>query len=289
MDKPFQTYDDVTDASTCAPRLAALRAELARRGTGRIYRAALRRASGRILSPNRAERLAWLTAFTGSAGCSDGADATRRRSSSMAATRFRCASRPIPACSSHAIWWRKGRRAGFETHFPEGRKAGLRPVAAHRSMAVEAAESRGRKSRRQLVACESNPIDAVWSDQPAPPLERAAKPHAHEPRRAKQRESKRMRLAEDLKKARRRSGSHHHGRIRSAGCSTSVAATCRTRLSRWPLRFCTQDGGADLSWMPENRRPELMKHLGNAVRVRAAKRIRAGAGCDEGQKVLADP
>ena len=32
MDKPFQTYDDTSDPATCAPRLAALRAELARRG-----------------------------------------------------------------------------------------------------------------------------------------------------------------------------------------------------------------------------------------------------------------
>ena len=32
MDKQFQTYDDTSDAATCAPRLAALRAELASRG-----------------------------------------------------------------------------------------------------------------------------------------------------------------------------------------------------------------------------------------------------------------
>ena len=32
MDKPFQTYDDTSDAATCAPRLAALRAELKQRG-----------------------------------------------------------------------------------------------------------------------------------------------------------------------------------------------------------------------------------------------------------------
>ena len=32
MDKPFQSYDDQSDAATCAPRLAALRAELKARG-----------------------------------------------------------------------------------------------------------------------------------------------------------------------------------------------------------------------------------------------------------------
>ena len=32
MDKPFQTYDDISDPATCAPRLRALRAELDKRG-----------------------------------------------------------------------------------------------------------------------------------------------------------------------------------------------------------------------------------------------------------------
>ncbi len=69
MDKngPFQTYDDTSDAATCAPRLAALRAELAKRGLDGFVVPHSDQHMGEYL-PAHAERLAWLTAFTGSAG-----------------------------------------------------------------------------------------------------------------------------------------------------------------------------------------------------------------------------
>src|SRR5580692_12617461 len=69
MDKngPFQTFDDVADAATCAPRLAALRAELKARGLDGFVVPHSDEHMGEYL-PARAERLAWLTAFTGSAG-----------------------------------------------------------------------------------------------------------------------------------------------------------------------------------------------------------------------------
>src|SRR5258705_518521 len=66
MDKPFQTYDDTSDAATCAPRLAALRAELAKRGLDGFVVPHSDQHMGEYL-PAYAERLAWLTAFTGSA------------------------------------------------------------------------------------------------------------------------------------------------------------------------------------------------------------------------------
>src|SRR5579863_3294727 len=69
MDKngPFQLYDDVSDAATCAPRLAALRAELKKRGLDGFVVPHSDEHQSEYL-PARAERLAWLTAFTGSAG-----------------------------------------------------------------------------------------------------------------------------------------------------------------------------------------------------------------------------
>src|SRR3569833_177298 len=67
MDKPFQSYDDVSDAATVAPRLAALRAGLAKRGLDGFVVPHSDEHQGEYL-PARAERLAWLTAFTGSAG-----------------------------------------------------------------------------------------------------------------------------------------------------------------------------------------------------------------------------
>src|SRR6266700_2423583 len=69
MDKmpPFQSFDDQSDAATCAPRLAVLRAELAKRGLDGFLVPRADEHQGEYV-PKRAERLAWLTAFTGSAG-----------------------------------------------------------------------------------------------------------------------------------------------------------------------------------------------------------------------------
>src|SRR5690242_19594961 len=67
MDKPFQSFDDVSDAATGAPRLAALRAELKKRGLDGFVVPHADEHMGEYLPP-KAERLAWLTAFTGSAG-----------------------------------------------------------------------------------------------------------------------------------------------------------------------------------------------------------------------------
>jgi Xaa-Pro aminopeptidase len=67
MNKPFQTFDEQSDASQCAPRLAALRAELKRRGIDGFLVPRADEHQGEYV-PKRAERLAWLTGFTGSAG-----------------------------------------------------------------------------------------------------------------------------------------------------------------------------------------------------------------------------
>src|SRR5437763_2385897 len=69
MDKttPFQSFDDQSDAATCAPRLSALRAELAKRGLDGFLVPRSDEHQGEFV-PKRAERLAFLTGFTGSAG-----------------------------------------------------------------------------------------------------------------------------------------------------------------------------------------------------------------------------
>ena len=57
MDKPFQSYDDQSDAATCGPRLAALRAELKARGLDGFVVPHSDEHMGEYL-PARAERLA---------------------------------------------------------------------------------------------------------------------------------------------------------------------------------------------------------------------------------------
>src|SRR5438105_7116659 len=63
----FQSFEDPPEAAASAPRVAALRTELARRNlTGFIVPRADRHQNEYV--PAAEERLAWLTGFTGSAG-----------------------------------------------------------------------------------------------------------------------------------------------------------------------------------------------------------------------------
>src|SRR3712207_7891286 len=67
MPSRFQLFDDSADPSQGAPRIAKLRAELVRRGyAGFIVPRSDEHQSEYV--PKNAERLAWLTGFTGSAG-----------------------------------------------------------------------------------------------------------------------------------------------------------------------------------------------------------------------------
>src|SRR5215475_10048313 len=63
----LQTFEDPTDGAATGPRVAALRAELARRGLGGFVIPHADRYQNEYL-PASEERLAWLTGFTGSAG-----------------------------------------------------------------------------------------------------------------------------------------------------------------------------------------------------------------------------
>src|SRR5215475_6251232 len=63
----FQTFDDSTETSDTASRLAALRAELGRRGLDGFVVPHADRHQNEYLAPSE-ERLAWITGFTGSAG-----------------------------------------------------------------------------------------------------------------------------------------------------------------------------------------------------------------------------
>src|SRR5256885_16395015 len=73
MDRPYQVFEDLSDAATVAPRLAALRAELAKRGLDGFVVPHSDQHMGEYL-PAYAERLAWLTSFTGSAGFPGGVE-----------------------------------------------------------------------------------------------------------------------------------------------------------------------------------------------------------------------
>jgi Xaa-Pro aminopeptidase len=150
-----------------AERLTALRAEFAARGLAGFIVPRADEHQGEYVAP-RAQRLAWLTGFTGSAGAAivladkaaifiDGRYTIQVRQQVEVALfepRHLVEEPPDEWLSGQL---QKGQRFGFDPwlHTPDGTERLRR-----------ACERVG----ASLVALESNPVDAIWRDQPPPPL-----------------------------------------------------------------------------------------------------------------------
>jgi len=163
----FQSFDDRSDRGASAPRVAALRTELQHRGLDGFIVPRTDRYQNEYVPPC-AERLAWLTGFTGSAGLAivladsavlfvDGRYQVQVREEVDGAV-FSIAhlvDNPPPAWIEANL--RPGTQLGYSPwlHTVEG--------AERLSKACTAA-------RATLVAVDDNPIDAIWSDRPQPPL-----------------------------------------------------------------------------------------------------------------------
>jgi Xaa-Pro aminopeptidase len=162
----FQNFDDRTEPAAAPARVAALRAELKRCGLDGLIVPHADRQQNEYL-PASEERLAWLTGFSGSAGV---AVVLAERAVLFVDGRYLLQAREQVDTAVFAIEHLIERPP--ETWIEEnltGSKLGYDPwlhtIAAAEKLAtsVEAAGAR-------LVPVESNPIDAVWSDRPAPPL-----------------------------------------------------------------------------------------------------------------------
>ncbi len=283
MDKTFQSFDDQSDAASCAPRLAALRAELAKRGLDGFLVPRSDEHQGEYV-PGRAERLAWLTAFTGSAGAAvvlsgkaaifvDGRYTLQVRQQTDTAL---FEPRDLIA-EGPAVW--------IEANAARGAKLGYDPWL-HTASAVESLKSAAAKAGATLVACETNPIDAVWADQPPAPLAKAM-PHGMA-LAGESAEAKRMRLAEEVRK-----------KGADAAVLTLPDSICWLLNIRghdvphtpFALAFAilNGDGSTDLFMDARKSSPELMQHLGNAVRLRAPDEFTPALDALAGKTVMADP
>src|SRR5687767_5415875 len=163
----FQTFDDHSDPATSAPRVAALRTELARRGlTGFVVPHADCHQSEYL--PPSEERLAWLTGFTGSAGVAivligravlfvDGRY-TLQAQEQVDTALFEIAH--LVECPPDQ--W-------IERSLSKGDALGYDPWLH----TVEGADKLAKactNAGATLVAIEPNPIDELWNGRPAPPL-----------------------------------------------------------------------------------------------------------------------
>jgi len=283
MDKPFQTYDDTSDAATCAPRLKALRAELTGRGLDGFVVPHSDQHMGEYL-PAYAERLAWLTAFTGSAGA---AVVLKDKAAVFVDGRYTLQVRGQTDTSlfEPRDLVAEGPQGWIPSNLPKGAKLGYDPWL-HTAHGVAHLKAAADKAGGNLVAVETNPIDAVWSGQPAPPVS-PAKPHALN-LSGEQSEAKRLRLGDALKKA------------GVEACVLTLADSVCWLLNMrgadvphtpFTLAFAIlhDDGGADLFLDPAKRTPELMAHLGNSVQVHAPDQFVVALDAMKGRSVLVDP
>jgi len=162
----FQSFDDPPAASESGPRVAALRAELERRGLDGFIVPHADRHQDEYLPPSE-ERLAWLTGFTGSAGA---ALVLADRAVLFVDGRYTLQAREQTDSELFGIahlvdappsTW-------IEANLAAGQKLGYDPWL-HTGEGVERLAKACATVGANLVATEPNPIDALWRDRPAPP------------------------------------------------------------------------------------------------------------------------
>jgi Xaa-Pro aminopeptidase len=266
------------DASPAAGRLAALREEVARRGLDGVLVPRGDAFLGEYVPPS-AERLAWLTGFTGSAGLAlvlrdraflfvDGRYTTQaQRETDAALWTLRHITEQPPAETLKAA--------------PAGTRIGYDPW-----LHTEAAIGRLAGAGAELVALDANPIDAVWADRPAPP-DAPAVPHP-------------IGFAGLDAAAKREAAAQE---LRAAGEEAVVLADPHsvawllnmrgTDLAHTPLALAQAvlfaDGAVTLFLDPARADAGLRAHLGNGVALRPPGELGAALDGLKGRRVRLDP
>ena len=254
-------HDDGLNTAWTRSRIDALRAELKRRGLDGFIVPRGDEHQGEYV-PARAERLAWITGFTGSAGAAivlldeaavfvDGRYTLQVRQQVDTAVfepRHLVDEPPHDWLAAHA---RRGMRLGFDPWL-------------HTQDGIVRLRAAAQRAGAELVAVDGNPIDAVWTNQPAEPI---APVRAHDERYAgRSAAEKRAEIG---------------ARIKADGFAAAVI-TAPDSLA-WllnirggdvphtplPLGFAIlhADGLVDLFIEQRKLLPSVIPHLGNQVKV----------------------
>nr|WP_281414687.1 aminopeptidase P family protein [Plastoroseomonas arctica] len=263
---------------TADQRLAALRTRLAAVGIDGMLVPRADEHLGEYV-PASAERLAWLTGFTGSAGM---AIVLRERAAIFTDGRYTL---QVTQQTDPALWERRHLTEEPPAEWLRANAAGLR-IGFDPWLYAEPALARFEAAGITLVPLETNPIDTAWADRPAPP----GAPLIAHPTRFAGREAaeKRAELAATLS---------------AAGQDAVVLADPAS--SAWLLNIRGQDvpftplalafaiakssGAVDLFIDPDRADAETRAHLGNAVRLRPRGEFLAALDALGGQRVRIDP
>jgi Xaa-Pro aminopeptidase len=162
----FQTFDNIGNSAKARSRLAALRREMKRRDLGALLVPRTDEYQNEYV-PACAERLAWLTGFTGSAGVAivladkaalfvDG----RYTLQAPDQTDTRVFDVKQTPETTPIDWLKK--------QLKKGAKIGYDP-RLHSIRSMERLEKAAGEIGADLVAEETNLVDLIWDDRPAPP------------------------------------------------------------------------------------------------------------------------
>ncbi|WP_109808199.1 aminopeptidase P family protein [Sphingosinithalassobacter portus] len=231
-----------------------------------------------------AQRLAWLTGFQGSQGS---AVVLPQEAAMFVDGRYTLQVREqvdgndyqyvkIPD-TSIADW--------LSEHAPEGGRIGYDPWLHTRAWVEEATRALAERGA-ELVSVASNPIDAIWADKPAPSDAKLVV--QTDMAAGKASAAKRAEIAEWLDKRKA------DAVVISA--LDSIAWTFNVRgkdVIHTPVALAYAivhaDGTADLFVEPDKVTDDVIKHLGNAVRVQPREAFAPALRGFAGKRVAADP
>ena len=269
--------------SDAANRLAALRDQIKAQGLDGFLVPREDEFQGEFI-PASAERLAWLTGFTGSAGM---AIVLADKAALFIDSRYTIQAREqvpgdlyehVDVMEMPPSKWlganaKKDMRIGYDARL-------------HTVTAMKAYRAAAKKAECVLVPTDGNLIDAIWSDRPADPITPTV-PHPAE-YAGEDAGSKRTRLGKDI------ANKDADAALLAAPESIAWLLNIRgTDVSHTPLplsyALLSKDGHVDLFLDPGKASAELDQHLGNEVTRHDISAIGDRLAQLKDQAVLIDP
>jgi Xaa-Pro aminopeptidase len=257
-----------------ADRLSALRAEMKAQGLDGFIIGRGDEHQGEYV-PQRADRLAWISGFHGSAGAAVVmADGVNQGAAIFVDGRYTLQVREEvdPKLYEYQHLVTEPPERWIETHLKKGQRIGFDPwlftVDQARRLTEAAAKAGG-----TAVPVEKNPLDAVWTDQPEPPI---APVTPQDMRYA-------GRSAEEKRRAMGKALADEGQDAAIITAPDSLAWLLNVRggdVPRTPfaLGFAVlhRDGHVDVFMDPRKFTPATMSHLGNEVTVQPRDGFAAG-------------
>ncbi len=279
----FQTYDVRGGADQGRKAIPLIRAQLEQLGLDGLFVPHEDEWQNEYL-PDCAERLAWATGFTGSAGA---AIILRDKAYLFSDGRYtqQALTQTAPELFEQRDLVDQGPAVWLKAEAPSGAKIGYDPRLVPPDALARLKESAS-QAGVELVAVGVNPIDQAWQDRPAEPRAEIV-PHP-ETFSGESSASKRSRIGEKL------SGDGIEASVLTSPAALAWLFNIRgTDVTRTPLALgsaiLNKDGTAQLFVKPEKVTPELRGFLGNEVSISAEPDFVEALKQTSGKRILVDP